>query len=99
MTDFHPRSAPGGSGESSASGESSDSTGTSTETGPECVSDDDCGPGYACEGGMCEYWGYQDGSIWYDCYSDEDCPEFEYCEVLPGADGGYCTPLGQRSIG
>jgi hypothetical protein len=60
-----------------------------TSDAPECTSADDCPVGYGCYDGVCMYYPHHDGWVpYYDCYSDEECGEFEVCEY------GYCESLG-----
>jgi Cys-rich repeat protein len=49
------------------------------ETPDECVTNDDCGQGYICDGGLC---------VWNptECSVDLDCPEGYFC------DSGLCQP-------
>jgi hypothetical protein len=61
---------------------------TATTAGSDCDVHADCGYGYDCINGMCEYQGYQDGydpttGGWY-CDDDVDCDDFEVCI------GGQC---------
>lgn len=91
-----------------ATGEGSESDGSSSaetnpdipEGGPECFEAMDCGYGYACVNGFCEYQCYcgcgaeppRDDRFrcsevgGYDCYVDEDCGEGQICEA------GFCMP-------
>ncbi|HWB78739.1 MAG TPA: VCBS repeat-containing protein [Nannocystaceae bacterium] len=87
----------GGSTEGSTSAETNPDI---PEGGPECFEAMDCGYGYACVDGFCEYQCYcgcgaeppRDDRFrcsevgGYDCYADQDCGEGEICEA------GFCTP-------
>jgi hypothetical protein len=64
--------------------------GPETDGVPECVTDADCGYGYYCQEGICEYGGYHDGHLdyhsdyqedsWGECYVDTDCAQLEICD-------------------
>ncbi|KIG15082.1 hypothetical protein DB30_06114 [Enhygromyxa salina] len=73
------------------------STGETDETGDECVNSSDCPAGYYCNGGTCEYEGYLDGNLWYECYVDDECGTLSVCESYicnPVAVPSACDPAG-----
>jgi hypothetical protein len=60
-----------------------------TGDGPECTDAEDCPAGYGCYDGVCMYYPHHDGWVpYYDCYSDEECGDFELCQY------GYCSSFG-----
>lgn len=81
----------GGRVASVEAGETGEAESSEAEAG-ECVNSGDCPAGYDCYDGVCGYFPYDDGWVpYYECYSDEDCVDFEFCDY------GYCLGLGPPS--
>jgi hypothetical protein len=60
--------------------DSSSDSGPDTSS-PECYDDADCGYGFYCYNGICEYAPQHDGHYPdYDCYEDYECGELGLCE-------------------
>lgn len=73
-------------------GETADTDPDGPETGPECMDFNDCPVGYGCYDGVCMYYPHHDGWIpYYDCYSDQECDEFQLCMY------NYCESVGEPS--
>lgn len=79
-----------GSESSGGSSPTEASIGDDSPPPPECEQDSDCGPGFQCRYGSCEYeyycstccgddCGYTDSGPYYECSDDADCREGGIC--------------------
>ena len=58
------------------------------DTGPECQESNDCGGCGDCVEGACVFSFVNENG----CYTEDDCPDDEVCNVMEDACDNYCSP-------